>query len=30
MNMKKKNSPNRISAAVPGDSTAPVMRFSRG
>jgi hypothetical protein len=30
MNIKKKNSANRISAAAPGDSTAPVMRLSRG
>ena len=28
-NMKKKKQPNRISAAMPGDSTAPVTRLSR-
>ncbi len=28
-NISRKNIPNRMSAATPGDSTAPVMRLSR-
>ena len=28
-NMKKKNEPNRTSAAIPGDNTDPVTKFSR-